>query len=129
MSKWFIIAKKILLYGILSCLVFFLIVYVWACWNIGSGVKKISAQATQEYSGDGVEALIAYVQSEKHSLMGRNRAIWALGQIGDERALSVLEKYYMSEPCDHNKYVCQRELKKAIDLCKGGLNICSWVSR
>ena len=89
--KRFVTARKILFYGISICLAFLLIIYVWACWNIGSGVKEISAQATQEYSGDRVEALIAYMQSEKHSLRDRNRAIWALGQIGDGRALSFLE--------------------------------------
>jgi hypothetical protein len=125
----FIISKKILLYGVSACLVSFLAIYVWACWNIGSGVDKITAQATKEYPGDRVEALIAYMQSEKHCLKDRNMAIWALGQIGDGRALPVLEKLYTGGPCEHDKYVCQRELKKAIDLCKGGLNICSRVSR
>ena len=127
--KWFVTAKKILFYGLLTCLVFILTVYVWACWSIGSSVKQISAQAAQEYSGDRVEALIAYMQSEKHSLRERNRAVWALGRISDRRALSVLEKFYMGEACDHNKYLCQHELKKAINLCKGGLNLCSWVSQ
>ena len=51
-------------------------------------MKDISARATQEYSGDRVEALIAYLQSEEHSLRNRNRAVWALGQIGDDRACS-----------------------------------------
>lgn len=127
--KWFFMTKKILFNGILIFLVLFLIVYIWACWNISSAVKRISAQATQEYLGDRVEALIAYMQSEKHSLRNRNRAIWALGQIGDVRALPVLEKFYMGEPCNHDKYLCQRELRKAIEMCKGGLNLCSWVSR
>ena len=106
----------------------FLVVYAYACWNIGSSVKDIIVRATQEYSGDRVEALIAYMQSEKHNLRNRNRSVWALGQIGDKRALSVLEKFHIGEPCDHNKYLCQYELKKAIDLCKGGLNLCSWVT-
>ena len=125
----FVTAKKILFYGLLTCLVFVLIVYLWACWSIGSSVKDISARATQEYSGDRIEALIAYVQSKKHSLRDRNRAVWALGQMGDGRALSVLEKFYLGELCDHSKFLCQYELKKAINLCKGGLNLCSWVTR
>jgi hypothetical protein len=91
--KIFAIAQKILFYGVLTCLVFFLIVYAYACWNIASGIREISAKATQQYPGDRVEALIAYMQPEKHGLRERNRAVWALGQIGDKRALSVLEKY------------------------------------
>lgn len=128
-SKWFAIAKKILICGILTCLVFVLIVYGMACWSIRSGVEEICAEATQEYPGDKVEALIAYVQSENHNLKDRNRAVWASGQIGDKRALSVLEKFYVGESCDHDKYLCQHELKKAIDLCKAGVNLCAWVSR
>lgn len=128
-NKRFVTTKKILFYSILICLVFVLTVFGWACWNIYSGVKEISAEATQEYSGNRIEALIEYMQSEKHSLKDRNRAVWALGQIGDKRALSMLEKLYIGEPCDHDKYLCQRELKKAIDMCKGGLNVCSWVSQ
>jgi hypothetical protein len=127
--KRFFVTKKILFYGGLICLVLFLIVYIWICWNISSAVKRISARATREYPGDRVEALIAYMQSEKPSLRNRNRAIWALGQIGDGRVLYVMENLYMGEPCNHDKYLCQRELRKAIDLCKGGLNVCSWVSR
>lgn len=127
--KQFVIAKKFLFYGTLTFLVFVLIVYAWACWDIRSSVREISAKATQQYSGDRVEALIKYVQSEEHGLRNRDRAVWALGRIGDERALSMLEKFYVGEPCDHNKYLCQYELKKAIDLCKGGLNVCSWVTR
>jgi len=128
-SKWFAITKKILFYGVLTCLVFSFIIYGIACWNIRSGVKEICAEAMQEYPGDRIEALMAYMQSEKHSFKNRNSAAWALGQIGDRRALSVLEKCYIGKPCDHDKYLCQRELKKAIDMCKGGLNVCSWVSR
>lgn len=127
--KQFVVAKKVLFYGTLIFLVFVLTVYVWACWDIRSGVREISARATQEYSGDRVEALIKYVQSEEHGLRNRNKAVWALGRIGDERALSMLEKFYVGEPCDHNKHLCQYELRKAIDLCKGGLNVCSWVTR
>ena len=92
-------------------------------------MKGICAEAMQEYPVDRVEALVAYMQSEKHSLKDRNRSVWALGQIGDKCALPVLEKLYIGEPCDHDKYLCQRELKKAIQMCKGGLNVCSWVSQ
>ena len=91
--KRFVTAKKILFYGLLTCLAFVFIVYVWACWSIGSSVKDISARVTQEYSGDRVESKIAYVQSEKHSLRDSNRAVWALGQIGDSHALPVSKQH------------------------------------
>lgn len=97
--------------------------------KIGVGVKEISAEAIQEFSGDNIEALMAYVDSEKHTLKKRNRAVWALGKIGDVRALPVLEKYYTGQPCNHIRYLCQYELKKAIKLCKGGINITRWTWR
>lgn len=78
------------------------------------------AQAAQrEFPGDEVEALIALVQSDGHNLRTRNRAVWALGQLRDARALPLLTRYYTGNPCDHGRYLCQYELKKAIDGCSG----------
>lgn len=99
------------------------------CSVIGSGVRNISAEALHEQPGDRVLALMTYVESQEHSLRDRNRAVWALGQLGDRRALPVLERYYTGGPCDHERFLCQHELKKAIDLCKGGTNISAWFWR
>ena len=123
------IVKKVLIYGILSCLAFLLVAFVMICFSIRSGVKDISAEATQQCPGDRIEALISYVKNENHSLRQRNRAVWALGQIGDERALPVLEKSYTGGPCDHDNCLCQRELEKAIKLCKGSFNATAWLPR
>ena len=125
----FTIVKRVLVYGILSCLVLLFIIYGIVCWDIRSSVKAICAEATQEYAGDRVEALIAYVNSESHSLRDRNHVVWALGQIGDRRALPVLEGIYTGRSCNHDKSLCQRELQKAIKLCKGGLNLTAWLPR
>ncbi len=128
-SRQFAIVKKVLVYGILSCFALILIVFVMTCWSIRSSVKSISAEATQEHAGDRIEALMAYVNSENHSLRERNRAVWALGQIGDERALPALERFYTGQPCNHDTSLCQRELGKAVKLCKGGLNLTAWLPR
>jgi len=56
------------------------------------------------------------VGDETNSLEERNTAVWALGQIGDKKALEVLKKSYTGEPCDHTKYLCQHELEKATGL-------------
>ena len=77
------------------------------------------AQATHPHPADDVAALIAYVQSDSHTLQERNSAIWALGQARDRRALSALETYYTGETCNHKTDLCQRELAKAIKLCRG----------
>ena len=123
------IVKKVLVYGTLSCLALLLVAFVMICFSIRSSVKEISAEATQQYPGDRVEALIAYVKSENHSLRKRNLAVWALGQIGDKRALPVLTEFYTGGPCDHDNLLCQGELQKAIKKCKSGFNATAWLPR
>ena len=128
-SGRFAVAGKVLGYGILFGFAILSIAYLWACFDIRSSVKAMSTEATQQYPGDRIEALTKYVDSESHSLRQRDRAVWALGQIGDERALPVLEKSYTGGPCDHDNCLCQRELEKAIKLCRGGFNATAWLPR
>ena len=128
-SSRFVMIKKVLVYGTLICFAFLLFAFVMICFSIRLGVKKISAEAVQQYPGDRVEALIAYVRSEDHSLRKRNLAVWTLGQIGDKRALPVLTQFYTGGPCDHNSRLCQGELQKAIKLCKGSINATAWLPR
>jgi hypothetical protein len=97
--------------------------------SIGSGVGEISREAGREFSGDQVEALMAFVESDRHPLAERNRAVWALGQLGDKRALPLLRKLYTGRECQHDKYLCQHELRKAINGCSGGFNAAAWVWR
>jgi hypothetical protein len=98
-------------------------------WAIASGVRAASGVAVREYRGDPITALIAFAGSPSQSVRDRNRAVWALGQLGDARALAILERHYTGKPCDHNRELCQRELKKAIHLCRGGLNLPALVWR
>lgn len=88
-----------------------------ALW-IQTDVRRTTDMAVREYPGDGVQALIAYVDTEDHPLADRNRAVWALGQMREPRALPVLERHYTGQPCDHARMLCQYELKKAIDLIR-----------
>ena len=110
--------------GVLGTLAFLTI-----SWQIGSGVHAAGTMAVREYGGDRVSALIAYADSPSHSLRDRNRAVWALGHIGDPRALPFLEKQYTGKPCDHDRMLCQRELETAIRLCRGGVNLPALVWR
>jgi hypothetical protein len=96
-------------------------------WMIRSGVAEDVARAQREYGGDRVEALIAFVDADQHPLSERNRAVWALGQISDPRALPVLRKHYTGAECQHARFLCQYELKKAIDNCSG--STASWMER
>ena len=108
--------------GLSIFLLFFFIGSVW----IGHEAKNLCQQAQWQYGGDCVEALIAQLDDEHQGFRNRNHAIWALGQMGDDRALPVLEKYYTGdipdrEPLDET--ISQYELKKAINLASGGTNI------
>lgn len=104
----------------------FLLFFVITCSWIGFDVKHQCKSAVSKYEKDCVESLIKTLDNNKESYQTRNSAIWALGQMGDVRALSVLKKYYTGkipsrEPL--NKGISQYELKKAIKLVEGGLNI------
>jgi hypothetical protein len=106
-----------------SIMIFFFII---GCTWIGYEVKSNCRDAKSQYEGDCVEALTALVQDENRGYSERNSAIWALGQLGDSRALPVLEGYYTGdiperEPLDGT--ISQYELKKAIHLARGGTNI------
>jgi len=102
-----------------------LIAALWlgSYWLIGSGVRAASEAALLERPGDRVLGLMAYVESPKHTLRERNRAVWALGQLRDARALPVLERYFTGRDCEHGRVLCQYELRKAIHLCRGAPNL------
>lgn len=110
-------------------LLFFFITNVW----IGYEAKRLCQEAKWEYQkNDCVEALILTLDDERQGYRTRNHAIWALGQFGDSRALPVLQKYYTGnipdrEPLDET--ISQYELKKAVELSSGGLNITAWTWR
>jgi hypothetical protein len=108
-----------------------LIAALWlgSIWFIGSGVHAASEAALLGQPGDRVLALMAYVESPNHTLRERNRAVWALGQLGDARALPLLETHFTGTDCDHGRALCQHELRKAIRLCRGATNIAAFVSR
>jgi len=114
--------KKKLRIGLGVLFVCFAVFWASVVILIGQGVKERCKTAQERYDGDCVGALMARVDSEEESFGDRNEAVWALGQLGDKRALPILRKYYTGEECDHEKYLCQYELEKAIKLSEGGFN-------
>lgn len=106
-----------------------LLAYAGICLAIGAGIDDAIAKARLSYPGDPGKALIAVATSEGFPLKDRNRAIWALGQLGEVRAVAPLEALLTGKPCDHAAAVCQRELRKAIRQCRGGVNLTRWTRR
>lgn len=117
--------KQLLLYAGILASTFTLLVLISFTW-IGYEVANNCETSRKQYPGDCVDTLSALVADGSQSYSTRNSAIWALGQLGDPRALPVLEKYYTGnipnrEPL--HATISQYELKKAINLARGGRNI------
>ena len=96
-------------------------------WFVEASANGEARAAQQEFRGDKVEALVQFVESEHHSLPERNHAVWALGRLRDPRALPVLQKHYSGGKCRHDRFLCQGELRKAIDLCQGSTQAPGWL--
>lgn len=104
----------------------FLLFFVIGCTWIGNDVKTRCQDAKSQYGGDCTEALISQLKDENQGFKARNSAIWALGQLGESKALPVLQSFYtgnIPERESLNKGISQYELKKAINLTSGGRNI------
>ncbi|MFC1625981.1 HEAT repeat domain-containing protein [Patescibacteria group bacterium] len=122
--------KRIIVYGLLVGVSLFTFMFIVTCNLIGFDVSQRCQIAQDRYKGDCVEALISYLKDEDNSYQSRNSAIWALGQLGDERALPTLKEIYTGDIPDKeplNERISQYELKKAINLTSGGFNITKLV--
>lgn len=126
------ISKKIIVYIAVIIILFFILMFLTSAILIGSSVREECKIAQEKYGGECVEALIKLVD-DSSTQYGKNRAVWALGQLGDERGLPILEKYYTGESDfkggKWDEGISQYELSKAIKLLKGGLNISAFVWR
>jgi hypothetical protein len=106
-----------------------LVAFVAVCLVIGRQVDAAVTRAQKAHPVDGVSALILVVESRDTPVPERNRAIWALGQLGARAALPVLRSLSGSDECSHGTAVCQREVRKAIALCEGRFNVGALVWR
>ncbi len=74
---------------------------------------------------------MSLVESDKFGYREKNKAIWALGQIGDEKALPLLEELYTGEvqkkPYDPKLGIVQYTVKKALKQCKGEFSLTRWM--
>lgn len=101
--------------------------------RLHSSVKSICLTSKYAYKQDCVSSLIETVKSEKFLFRQRNRAIWALGQIADQKALPFLTELHRSLPeqkIDYEHGLSKYEVEKAIKWCSGEkTNITSWMYR
>lgn len=123
------IKEKLFYVVAISISIFLLFFFIGSVW-IGHDAKSLCQNAKWQYGGDCVEALITQLNDKNQGFRTRNHAIWALGQLGDNRALPVLQSYYTGnipdkEPLDG--VISQYELKKAINLTNGGMNITAFI--
>jgi len=111
--------RRMLLRGIFIVLLACVVGVILLSLSIELGVKKVCRMATQKYPGDKVEALMMFAETKEksyraHLYSANNHAFWALGQLGDKRALPFLRNLVTGEPCDHETNLCQGEIKEAI---------------
>jgi hypothetical protein len=109
----FLLGIGFVVIGLLS----YSVLYVW----IGKDVKQNIKLTEEKYALKGEDALIAFLLDEKNSTYDRTHiAIWTLGQVKSDKALSILNKLYHNDPngntCfgKHNNRLCQYEIHKAI---------------
>lgn len=114
--------------GISILLLLFVIGGIW----IGHEVKSNCFLAQNAYGGECVTALTQLLNDKNRSFRERNSAIWTLGQLADQRALPVLEKYYTGHIPDReplNGTISQYELSKSLKLVRGGTNLSAFIWR
>ena len=106
---------KVLRWAVTLVLALVLLVAGTAWAMIEWGIASAQRSAVAQFPGrDSSQALIDLVNCEECPMEQRNRAVWTLGQIREQRALAVLHKHFYDGPCNHSKSLCQHELRKAL---------------
>ena len=114
---------------IITLLLIAFFVFAFSMHSIYKSVKQACIEAVEVFKGDCVDSLIQITQSDNFDYVQKNHAIWALGQLADERALTVLQELNESaveNECKLNEAICKYEVEKAIKWCKKG-NITNWM--
>lgn len=105
----------------IACAVLFGAILAAAVFRTQADVRAHIARAQQAHPhpGDDTAALVEYTQTGTHLLHDRNLAVWTLGRLRDPAAIAALAEAYTGELCDHDAFLCQYELEKAIIRCGG----------
>lgn len=111
--------KKVFISILGVSLVLILFSYAILSWQRYTTIGDVTAKAQQKFPGDRIESLIAYLNSDFTNLEEKTQVIWVLGELRDGKAILALQALSHAGHCDHSKYVCQRELLKALRKIKG----------
>jgi hypothetical protein len=107
--------RKVLKWGAIVVVGLAILVSAAAYAMIEFGLYSAGKKAQLRFPGrDTAAALIEVADCAKCPMEERNLAVWALGQMREDRALPVLHKHYNGGRCDHSKELCQYELSKAL---------------
>lgn len=85
--------------------------------------RRTGTRAAAQFGGDRITGLMALVDCRHCPLRDRDLGVWALGELRDRRALSVLQAHYTGGKCNHDAGLCQYELGKAIRKIEGNWNL------
>ena len=124
--------KKWVGIGLAGLVVIAVLIFIITSLWIGSDVRRYCKRARQIYGGGCFSALSEMVDDTGMPFRDRNHAIWSLGQLGNPKALTYLNKYYTGNiPKTENldAGLSQYEMSKAMKLMQGGLNIGAIVWR
>jgi hypothetical protein len=115
--------KRIIFIVVAAGAMLVLVLFGLSLVDIYSDVKARCDVARHEFGGDSVEALMALIESDTRGFKEKNSAIWALGQLGDRRAVPFLQNLITDEdqpsPYDSSKYIVQYSVRKALKSCSG----------
>ena len=115
----------------LLCLVVFASAFAWSLGTIYDRVESIRNLAGERYGGDKVFALLSLAGDEQAPFKLRNEACWALGQLGDARALPVLQKLDTDEdqakPWNGDGAIVQYTVEKAIRQINSDFSLTRWM--
>ena len=124
--------KKLILIVLSGITVIGILLYLITSLWIGSDVRRYCKTAKKIYGGDCVTALSELLNDKTMPFRDRNNAVWALGQLGDTKALPYITKFYtgiIPEKESYENQISQHELEKALKLIQGGVNISAIIWR
>lgn len=112
---------KVAIIAVLVCIGLLVIAYsgMYAWIQLDAHRKADAIWEAYPQANDKVEAVILRMQSQSCAMKDRNETVWILGRLSSEKALPVLEKAYTGQICEHENFLCQYELEKAICRCGG----------